>query len=331
MNVEKWLKAHKPNWQQLDDLLKTVDKGGLAALDKQALMDIGRLYRMTSADLSRARAMGLSSEVQTYLNLLVVRAHNQVYHNRQNRFKDMWRFLWFGFPRLVQQNILYVLVAFLLMVVPAALSYREMRMDRDFGYMELLPGQPLVPDEIWRIVEQKKLWTDSGADQAGPMAGLIAANNIKVSFSAFCLGFTAGLGTILVLIFNGMHLGTIFGACSYYGMHGKLLTFVAGHGVIELTAIFIAGGAGLMIGKAMLFPGQKTRSYALRDAAYKGMLLACGCAVMLLIAASIEGFVSPRTDINADVKYTVSAATAILLLLYLFMPRNPSRISEKAS
>ena len=61
MNVEKWLKAHKPNWQQLDDLLKTVDKGGLAALDKQALMDIGRLYRMTSADLSRARAMGLSS------------------------------------------------------------------------------------------------------------------------------------------------------------------------------------------------------------------------------------------------------------------------------
>ncbi len=118
-----------------------------------------------------------------------------------------------------------------------------------------------------------------------------------------------------------MSIGTIFGVCQDYGMATRLLAFVAGHGVLELSAIFISGGAGLLLGKSLLFPGQLSRSDSLRRSAKPAMQLFAGCIALLLIAGAIEGFVSPRTDISAQTKYLVSLATAILLLLYLFAPR----------
>lgn len=98
MNVERWLKSKRLSWQQLEDLLKVVDKRGLKALDRQQLRELGRLYRATSADLSRARALKLSNEVQVYLNNLVVKAHNQVYQTHDDRLGSLWRFLYRGFP-----------------------------------------------------------------------------------------------------------------------------------------------------------------------------------------------------------------------------------------
>jgi uncharacterized membrane protein SpoIIM required for sporulation len=324
MNVERWLKTRKVAWQRLDDILVLVDRRGLKGLDRQGLQELGRLYRATSADLSRARAMKLGSEVQIYLNNLVVRAHNQVYFNRENRLQDLGGFFLNGFPAMVQQNILYVLLAFLIFIVPAAGCYFEAVKDKNFGLMEVSAGQAIVPDQVWHTLERKKLWTDGGAKESGPMSSLIATNNIKVSAGAFALGFSYGIGTVIVLVFNGMHLGTILGICHDYGMAGKLLTFVAAHGVIELTAIFISGGAGLMIAKSMLLPGQFRRADALALASKPAMQMFCGCVLLLLVAGTIEGFISPRTDINPQIKYAVSASTAILLLLYLFFPRNSS-------
>ncbi len=123
MNVERWLKSKRLAWQQLEDLLKLVDKRGLKALDRQQLRELGRLYRAASADLSRARALKLGNEVQLYLNNLVVKAHNQVYQTKDDRFASLWRFLYRGFPQLVQQYIVYVTVAFLLFIIPCAGCY----------------------------------------------------------------------------------------------------------------------------------------------------------------------------------------------------------------
>ena len=323
MNVERWLKTRRLSWQKLEDLLKIVDRRGLKGLERDQLQELGRLYRATSADLSRARAMKLSGDMQVYLNNLVVRAHNQVYQTRRNRLSDILDFFLHGFPRLVQEHILYVVAAFTIFIVPAAGCYREAVLDPHFGQMEMSPGKALVPDEMWHLIEHHKMWTDQVEDYSPAMASFIATNNIKVAILAFVLGITFGIGTVLVLISNGIDIGTIFGVCQDYGMAGRLATFVAGHGVIELTAIFISGGAGLLVGCALLFPGQYGRVDALKIAVKPAFKLFAGCVLLLLIAGSIEGFISPRTDIAPEVKYTVSLATAICLMLYLFAPRRP--------
>jgi uncharacterized membrane protein SpoIIM required for sporulation len=321
MNVERWLKSKRVSWQALEDLLKIVEHRGLKALDRQQLRELGRLYRAASADLSRSRALKLSAEVQMYLNNLVVKAHNQVYQTRSDRFGGLWRFLWRGFPLLVQRYIIYVTVAFALFAIPCLGCYLEAVKDVHFGQMEIVPGHALVSDDLWHMIERKKLWTDSVQDNSPAIASLIATNNIKVAIMAFVFGMTFGLGTVFILIQNGISIGTVFGVCHDYGMAHRLLAFVAGHGVLELTAIFISGGAGLLLGKSLLFPGQLSRADSLRVSARPAMQLFAGCVGLLLVAGAIEGFVSPRTDISAQTKYMVSLASAVCLLLYLFAPR----------
>ena len=329
MNVERWLKTRRLSWQKLEDLLKVVDGRGLKGLERDQLQELGRLYRATSADLSRARAMKLSGDVQMYLNNLVVRAHNQVYQSKRNRLSDIWRFFAHGFPELVQENILYVVAAFIVFIVPALGCYREAILDPHFGQMEMIPGKALVSDELWHTIEKHQMWTDSAQDYSPAVASFIATNNIKVAIMAFVFGITFGIGTVVVLIFNGMDIGTVFGVCQDYGMAGRLATFVAGHGVIELTAIFISGGAGLLVGKALLFPGQYKRIDSLKLSVKPAFKLFAGCVLLLLIAGSIEGFISPRTDIAPEVKYSVSLATAICLMTYLFFPRKPVQNKTK--
>src|ERR1700737_3552686 len=111
MNVERWLKSRKPVWQNLEQLLQQVDLKGLSGLNRQQLQELGRIYRSVSGDLSRARAMNLSQDVQVYLNNLLVRAHNQVYQTKRNRGTEFFDFLWYGFPQLVRKHILYVALA----------------------------------------------------------------------------------------------------------------------------------------------------------------------------------------------------------------------------
>ncbi len=329
MNVERWLKTRRVTWEKLEELLKLTDKRGVAGLDRQQLQELGRLYRSTSADLSRARALKLSSDVQTYLNNLVVRAHNQVYQTNRNRWADLFRFLWEGFPKLVRDNVFYLVLSTSIFLFPAVGSYLAVIDDTKFAQLETAKGHPLVAEEMWDTINQKKMWTDAAQDQSPTMFSLIATNNIKVAIMAFVFGLSFGLGTVYVLFVNGLSIGTVFGLCQCNGMAGKLTQFVAPHGVLELTAIFLSGAAGLIIGKSLWFPGQYKRIDAFKNACKRAMGLFAGCVPILLVAGCIEGFISPRTDIPVDIKYLVSVSTLVFLMLYLFVPRSPGSASDQ--
>ena len=322
MNVERWLKTRKPAWERLETLLKQIDKLGMHQLDRQELQELGRLYRMTSADLSRARSLKLGQDVQIHLNNLVVRAHNQVYQTRRNRWSDLGHFLWQTFPRLVREKILYIVAAFILFVGPGLLAYYSTIKDPHFAQLEVMKGHPLINEEMWTMIENKKMWTDSVQGYSQSASSMIATNNIRVCVLSFVLGITYGFGTVFVLFNNGLHIGTVLGLCKVYGMLEKPLAFIAGHGVLELTAIFISGGAGLLLGRALLFPGRYRRIDAFRMVSRDAAGLFGGCVPLLLVAGLIEGFISPRTDISAETKFAVSLATLVLLMLYLFAPRN---------
>jgi uncharacterized membrane protein SpoIIM required for sporulation len=331
MNIERWIKLRRQSWDKLESLLKTIDTKSTRYLTRKDLQELGRLYRTTSADLSRARAWNINSETVVYLNQLVVKAHNQVYRSPQNRWRDLANFIWIDFPLLVQRRILYIAAAFGIFLTAFIISFVYVQKDIHFAQLELTSGQPLVPEDMWHIIEQRKLWTDN-AQHFSPLASsMIATNNMRVSILAFTSGIAFGLGTVIVLLVNGLSIGTIFGICRTYGMDTALLNFVAPHGVLELSSIFISGGAGLVMGVALLFPGKVKRIEALRMVAKDALILFAGCLPLLGLAGLIEGFVSPRTDLDPNTKYLVSLTTLFFLIFYLFFPRRKSSQTEDNS
>lgn len=328
MNVERWAAKRRPVWQKLEDLLRKVDKRGLSNLSRDDLQAIGRLYRSSSADLSRARALNLGSETVVYLNNLVVKAHNQVYQRPRNRWLDFFNFFYATFPSLCRKYIAYIAVATAIFWLPALASWHMTMNNVEFAHMEVQPGKPIVPEHMWDLIEQGKLWTDSVADASPAFTAEISTNNIRVCILCFALSITAGLGTIYVLFLNGLMLGTVLGACQQFNMLPKIVAFIVGHGSLELPAIFISGGAGLLLGSALLFPGRYRRTDAFKRAARPAFGIFAGCVPLLLIAGAIESFVSPRTDLPPETKFAVGVAAFFCLLIYLFVPRQP--LGEKA-
>lgn len=322
MNIERWVAKRRPVWQQLESLLNQIDSRGIATLDRTQLQSLGRLYRSTSADLSRARSLKLGTDIVASVNNLVVKAHNQVYQRKKNRLVDFLNFFYATFPSLVRQNFIYIAVSFFVLLAGGLITYDYTVRDVNFAHMELM-GNPMIGDEMWDLIEKKKMWTDQAQEASPVFASAIATNNIRVCLMSFVMGIVGGVLTLAILFLNGMSLGTVAGACQHYGMLSQLGLFVVGHGSLELPAIFISGGAGLMLGKAVLFPGEYSRGDAIRLAAKPAFGLFAGCIVLLLIAGSIEGFVSPRTDLSGQAKITVGACLFLALLVYLFVPRRP--------
>jgi len=144
---------------------------------------------------------------------------------------------------------------------------------------------------------------------------------VQVAFLGFAFGITAGIGTVLLLVFNGLHFGAVLGLFANYGLAGWLLTFVAGHGVLELSAIFIAGGAGLLVARALLAPGDLTRRDALVLAGRQAVRLVGASVLLLGLAGTIEGLLS-ASDAPAPFKFATSGATVVLLILYLASGRH---------
>ncbi len=321
MNVERWIKARNASWLRLEYLLACAGKSGLSSLPRKELQELGLLYRTVSSDLSRARSMKLGQDMQIYLNNLVVKAHNQVYQRKIDQGSDLLEFFLSGFPALVRRYFLYVLTAFLICVVPFIVSFNYARSDVHFGQMEIISGHPLVPEDLWPLIEKKQMWTDQAEHYSGAMSSLIYTNNIRVSLLAFVLGITFGIGTVFVLFQNGLMIGALLGVCDAHHMGDKLLAFAAGHGVLELSSIFISGGAGLLLARALLFPGQLKRMDALKVISRDAMGLFAGTVPMLLLAGLIEGFISPRTDLTVTTKLCITAATTCGLLLYILVPR----------
>jgi uncharacterized membrane protein SpoIIM required for sporulation len=155
------------------------------------------------------------------------------------------------------------------------------------------------------------------------MATSIIANNVQVSFVAFASGMTAGVLTLWVLLTNGISLGAVFGLYMSKGIGALLLAFVAPHGVLELIAICLSGAAGFWLAAAMLVPGARTRRRALIENGQRAIRLVAAAGMLLVVAGSIEGMISPIVWWPLEWKLAVSGLTA--LLLWLFVRLAPRR------
>jgi uncharacterized membrane protein SpoIIM required for sporulation len=175
------------------------------------------------------------------------------------------------------------------------------------AFARILLGPSLISS-----IERHEMWTHSLVAMKPQASTWIMTNNISVGFMTFAGGIAAGLGTVYLLFYNGLQLGVVATACAQSRMALDLWSFVASHGALELPSIFIAGGAGLRLGTGMLFPGIYTRSDSLARAAVDAIRLVAGTVPLLVIAGSLEGFLSP-----SGAPMTVKFLTGAVLLLSL--------------
>jgi uncharacterized membrane protein SpoIIM required for sporulation len=171
-------------------------------------------------------------------------------------------------------------------------------------------------------IEKSEMWTESIVTIKPLAASGIMTNNLSVSFATFAFGITAGIGTVWMMVVNGLLIGVIGAATWQAGMALQLWSFVAPHGVLELPAIFIAGGAGLEIARGMLFPGLLPRRESLARAGGRAARLVLGIVPMLVVAGVIEGFVSP-SGIAKPLKFLLAAVLLAALVTYLALARSP--------
>lgn len=308
--------AHKREaWEAFRNTALRMERSGVGALAPGEIPAFAAQYREVAADLARARTYQVDPRVIEYLERIVSAGHNALYRARGKGGVSFSFYILREFPAAVVQSKWYVLVAFLLFALPAAAGYAIIR-ERPALADELI--SPVMISRAEQAAEQQargRGYAQATAAERPRVAALIMTNNIRVSFGAFVGGLTGGLLTVFLLVANGLMLGLSFGLFENYGALSHLTTFVAGHGVLELTAIFISAGAGFRLAKALIAPGDRTRRDAL---VLEGRIAArmIGAVVTLLVlAGTIEGLLS-TSDAPAILKYGVSAATTVLLVLY---------------
>jgi uncharacterized membrane protein SpoIIM required for sporulation len=313
MLAEDFIAIKKPSWERLSAILDRSQLGGLSALSAEELSELGRLYRGATSDLAVARRDFSGHRVVDYLNGLVARAHGAVYGSRAARRGGIIDFYARAFPRTFRGTWAYTLAAFLMFLLPALGSFWVAYHDPAAG-AALMPG---IEDRIQDIRDKREWWKELNDGNAAG-ASMIMTNNIQVAILAFAGGTLLGIFTLYLLAQNGLMLGIVAGAAQSLGFAANLWGFVAAHGVIELSVIFIAGGAGLQLGWSVIRPGLLTRRAALLLAARRAAQLLLGCIPLLVVAGTIEGFISP-SELPLAAKLAVSFTSGIVLYSYLLL------------
>ncbi|MDP8963989.1 MAG: stage II sporulation protein M [Cyanobacteriota bacterium] len=311
MNIQRWIARREPNWKRLDALLKQVEKKGLKSLRSPEIREMASLYRSVSADLARARTNQVGNTLVQDLQRLTSRSYSQIYQgSRRQEWQGVVEFCRWGFPATVQETFGYIAVATAIFLVGALIAWW-------FAWSSPVFMSLVVPEGlIEKVRDRHELWMGSIVGIEPLASSGIMINNLKVSFAAVAGGITAGIYTVFILAFNGLHIGAIATLVGQNNLAYPFWAFVFPHGSLELPAIFFAGGAGLLIARAILFPGKYRRIDALKFYGYKAAQLVFGIVPMLIIAGTIEGFFSPSPVIPDPLKYLAGIGLFTLLVIY---------------
>jgi len=308
-----WLEKRRPYWDELEQLLGRAGSSGVEGLSRRELRSLSLLYRQIAADLSILRQDPSGQIYARHLNQVLARAHNIIYIGRRGSPLGVFHFFARTYPEIFERNLRYVLAAFIVFVAGAAAGLLLTLYNPAFQLQVLGP-------EMVNTIEHHRMWTHSVVAIKPLASSAIMTNNLSVTFLTFALGITAGLGTLYLLFFNGLMLGVVGAACWMSQMSLPLWSFVAPHGVLELPAIFIAGGAGLRIAQGLLFPGFLTRKDSLEAAGADAVQLLIGTMPMLVIAGVLEAFLSPTSE-PVLLKFSVASGLFLLLIMYLTSAR----------
>ncbi len=304
-------------WDELERALQSL-RGKKAKSGEQRLSGerIAELYRRACEHLALARERAYPVYMIERLDLLTADAHQAIYQRREFGWTRLRALFAVDFPRAVRAHAAYVWIAAIVFVLPTLVLGVLVYYHPELILSVVSPDMAAQFEEMYAENAQSVGRTRS-ADSDWTMFGFYIRNNIGVAFQCFASGLFAGVGSLFFLAFNGAFAGAIAGYLTERGLGSTFYSFVATHASFELTAIVLAGAAGLRIGHATIAPGRRTRIQALVAAARESIVIVYGVTAMLLIAAGVEAFWSSSTWVSNAVKYLAAALCWIAVIAYL--------------
>lgn len=312
MEITSFWHKHKASWAELEQLVErfTRQERQITAADIDRLT---HLYKKASAHLALVRSYHPADEITLYLNELVSRAHNLTYKQQSGSWQQLRHFFGVHLIGLIHKRIGFIGMAALLFIIGGVSGFAAVLVDPLNLYY-------VLPQGMAEQIDPTRLGEGHDAINSPVISTMIMTNNMKVAILAFVSGITFGLVPIYVLLFNGLLVGAL--AAVYYQADSSYAfwAYILPHGVIELTAIFIAGGAGLHMGYRLLVPGRYARKYQFLEAAKESAQLLLATLPLLFVAGIIEGYITP-SSLSLEAKYLVAAATLLLLCLWYYFGR----------
>nr|WP_228763665.1 stage II sporulation protein M [Brevundimonas sp. SPF441] len=321
LKSQRFRQAREDDWRRLERLMDKAEKGSASKLTDEDILAVPVLYRSTLSALSVARETSLDQGLIEYLETLSARAYFFVYGSRatiQDRLVAFFRTDW---PAAVRGLWRETLVAAALMLLGALVGAWLVMHEPEWFYAfvpaDLSGGRdPAASTETLRAT----LDGADGAQGLSAFAAYLFTHNAQVALLAFALGFALCLPTGLLILYNGATLGAFFALFASRGLGFELGGWLLIHGVTELFAVILAGAAGLRIGWAVAFPGQRRRLDAAVEAGRTAGIAMGGVVVMLMFAGLLEGF-GRQLIVDTGLRYAVAAATALIWGLYFYAPR----------
>ncbi len=308
-NREKWLRYERAisNARSLDP-------------DEAAMM-----YVHLTEDLAFARAKYPKSKVSTYLADLSLKIHHHIYRNKPEKSSRLVTFWTKELPQVLHANRRNMLISFLIIMTGVALGWLSASNDAEF--VRLILGDSYVEMTYRNIEEGDPMAVYKGHSQAG-MFFMITINNIRVSFLAFALGILASVGTGYILFTNGIMLGVFHQLFFSRGLFDETILTIWIHGTLEISAIVMAGGAGLAMGNALLFPKSYPRRYSLQRGAKEGVKILLSLVPFFIVAGFLESVITRNTHWPLWSKLIIIGISASIVIFYLFiLPKNTNHVS----
>ena len=308
---------YEAEWQELDDLLRQANNS-IGGLLPNQLARIDVLYRRTTVHLARAATRSRDPQLTAYLNSLTARAHSLIYVSPQRSvLVGAAAFIATGFPRCIARHWGMHTVSAILFFGSALFGYAISQQDVQAAYALSAPGdvrQPgSSPDQLLDILRHGR---DQQHGELFFFASFLFQNNLKVAILALATGILASVPTVLILVGNGLMLGQFASLhSSSPELFREMWAWILPHGIPELGAIVLAGGTGIMLGQALLRPGELSRAESLRRAGAEAGRTVLGLAGMLFIAAIIESYVR-QSHLSTSARFWFAGVTGLAWALY---------------
>lgn len=316
MNTDQLIKRMQPAWEELRQLVERVRRGGPRALTPDELARLDRLYRVTTVHMAQVRSRVRNQTLLKNLNHLVAQAHSVIYvaPSRQP-LRRIVGFYFTGFARAVVRTGRFHFASFLLLALGIACGSLIAVQRPEGTYALFGPGEFRLPGSS---PEQLQKWLEAGRDIGGgekfAFASFLLTHNIKVGFTACAGGIVGGVPTVFLMIFNGAMLGAFLTVYVEQGLAADVFAWILPHGITELGAVILCGGAGLMLGMAVIRPGLDTRRKALLQTGREAVALLLGVIPMFVMAGLIESYLR-QSHLDTSSRLLFALGTVVFWLV----------------
>lgn len=307
---------HTPLWNEFDTLVQNIGENNEQSIQQH--YKLPHLYRQICHQYALAKERFYSPHLVSALHRRVLLGHQLLYRHETSWLFRILRFVLIGFPRQLRRHSNYFILAAGLFFIPLIVMGLATYTDSEVIY-SIIPNDMIAEMEFAYDPGNENIGRNSQrqSDTKFMMFGYYIYNNISIGFRCFAMGILLGIGTVFMLLYNGLVIGGIAGYLTQLGYSETFWPFVSGHSAFELTAIVICGAAGLRMAQPIIAPGRYSRSDALKLAGKESIELVMGAALMLVIAAFIEAFWSPSSYTSDTIKYIAGGFFWLVVGLYV--------------